>query len=199
MDSRFRLLNSKQIYRGRVVDLRVDRIVEPGGVKVLRELVVHPGSVVVLPVFPDGRVLLVRQFRYAARQMLWELVAGGLEPREKPLQAARRELSEETGYHARRLKPLFSFFPSPGILREQMHLVMAQGLTPGEAAPEEGERLEVRIFQPVELRRMLRANKISDAKTLVGLMWLFQDGFRPQGWSRRARRCSMKSGMEITN
>ena len=173
MPSRFRVLKSRHIYKGRIIQVRVDRIVEPGGIEANRELVVHPGSVVVLPVFPDGRVLLVRQFRYAARQLLWELVAGGLEPREKPLKAAARELEEETGYRARRFKPLFSFFPSPGILTERMHLVMARGFTAGEAKPEADERLEVRIFKPAELRRMLRENKIQDAKTLVGLAWHF--------------------------
>ncbi|HUY14382.1 MAG TPA: NUDIX hydrolase [Terriglobia bacterium] len=159
-----------------MVELRVDRIVEPGGIEASRELVMHPGSVVVLPVFPDGRVILVRQFRYAAQRTLWELVAGGLEPREKPFQAAGRELQEETGYRARRFKPLFSFFPSPGILAERMHLVMAQDLTPGEARPEEDERLEVRIFKRAELAKKLREKKIEDAKTLIGLMWLFRHG-----------------------
>lgn len=177
MPSRFRVLNSEQIYKGRIIELRLDRIVEPGGIEAGRELVVHPGSVVVLPVFPDGRVLLVRQFRYAARRSLWELVAGGLEPREKPLKAAARELQEETGYRARRFKLLFSFFSSPGILREHMYLVIAQGLTAGKATPEEDERLEVRIFKPAQLARMLREKKIEDAKTLIGLMWLFREGF----------------------
>ncbi|MGH9433438.1 MAG: NUDIX hydrolase [Terriglobia bacterium] len=177
MSSSYRVLKSQQIYKGKIIELRVDRIVEPGGIEADRELVVHPGSVVVLPVFADGRVLLVRQFRYAARQALWELVAGGLEPREKPLKAAARELEEETGYRARRFKLLFNFFPSPGILTERMHMVMAQGLTPGEANPEEDEQLEVRIFKPGELRKMLQEKKIEDAKTLVGLMWFLHRAF----------------------
>ena len=159
-----------------MVELRVDRIVEPGGIEVTRELVEHPGSVVVLPMFPDGRVILVRQFRYAAHRALWELVAGGLEPREKPLQAAARELQEETGYRARRFKPLFSFFPSPGILAERMHLVLAQDLTPGEARPEEDERLQVKVFKRAELAKKLREKKIEDGKTLIGLMWLVRQG-----------------------
>jgi ADP-ribose diphosphatase len=177
MPSRLRVLESRKIYSGRIIEVRADRIVEPGGIKVNRELVVHAGSVVVLPVFPDGRVLLVRQFRYAARRALWELVAGGLELREKPLKAAARELREETGYRARQFKLLFSFFPSPGILTEQMHLVEARNLTAGEASPEDDERLEVKIFRAAELRKMLRENKFQDAKTLVGLMWHFQRRF----------------------
>lgn len=172
MTARFRILQSKTIYSGKVVKLRVDRVVEPGGVTALREVVCHPGSVVVLPRLDDGRVVLVRQFRYAAGRHLWELVAGGMEPGETPRRAARRELIEETGYRARTLKPLFDFFPSPGILNERMFLVEARGLTRGKSEPESDERLEVGIFTPVQLRKMLRAKQIKDAKTLAGLSWL---------------------------
>ena len=172
MAARFRILQSKTIYDGKVVKLRVDRVVEPGGVTALREVVCHAGSVVVLPRLADGRVILVRQFRYAAGRHLWELVAGGMEPGETPRQAARRELIEETGYRARTLKPLFDFFPSPGILNERMFLVEASGLTRGESEPESDERLEVGVFTAVQLRKMLRARQIKDAKTLAGLSWL---------------------------
>ncbi|MFB3922843.1 MAG: NUDIX hydrolase [Terriglobia bacterium] len=172
MAARLRILQSKTIYDGKLVKLRVDRIVEPGGVIATREVVGHPGSVVVLPRLADGRVILVRQYRYAARRSLWELVAGGLEPGETPRQAARREMIEETGYHARQLRLLFDFYPSPGILSERMFLVEATGLTRGQAQPESDERLEVGYFTLAQLRRMLRAKKIKDAKTLAGLSWL---------------------------
>ncbi len=172
MAARFRILQSKTIYDGKVVKLRVDRVVEPGGVTALREVVCHAGSVVVLPRLADGRVILVRQFRYAAGRHLWELVAGGMEPGESPGQAARRELIEETGYRARTLKPLFDFFPSPGILNERMFLVEASGLTRGKSEPESDERLELGIFTTAQLRKMLRAKQIKDAKTLAGLSWL---------------------------
>lgn len=167
-----RTLSSKTVFKGRRVEVRVDRVREPGGVEARRELVCHPGSVVVLPILADGRVLLVRQFRYAAGQSLWELVAGGLEPGERPLRAAARELAEETGYRARRLERVLSFYPSPGILNEQMHLVAARGLTKGEAAPEPDERIRARAFSVGELRRMARAGRIKDGKTLAGLFWL---------------------------
>lgn len=172
MKARVRILKSRTVYDGRVVKLRVDRIVEPGGIEATRELVVHPGSVVVLPLFPGGRVMLVRQFRYAAGQSLWELVAGGLEPGESVIKAAHRELIEETGYRARRARKLLSFFPSPGFVAELMHLVAVTGLTRGQAQPAADERIECRIFKLPELRRMIRANQIRDGKTLVGISWL---------------------------
>ncbi|MGD0920383.1 MAG: NUDIX hydrolase [Terriglobia bacterium] len=170
MAPRFQVLDSKTVYEGRIVKLRVDRVVEPDGVEVDREVVCHSGSVVVLPRLPDGRVLLVRQFRYPAGRWLWELVAGGIEPGETPRQAARRELLEETGYRARTLRPMFRFFSSPGFLNEQMHLIEASGLTPCRAQPEADERIRLGRFTPLQLRRMLRAGQIRDAKTLVGLL-----------------------------
>lgn len=172
MPPRFRVLHSKTVYDGKVVRLQVDRVVEPGGVTAVREVVSHPGSVVVLPRLPDGRVLLIRQFRYAAQRHLWELVAGGIESGETPLQAARRELLEETGYRARIFRPMFAFFPSPGFVSEKMHLMEARGLTLAEARPEADERIRLGRFTGAELRRMLRAKRIEDGKTLVGLFWL---------------------------
>lgn len=136
----------------------------------VREVVEHHGSVVVLPVFPDGRVLLVRQYRYAAGEFLWELVAGHIEPKESPRQAARRELREETGYEARRLERLLSFYPTPGFVSEEMHLYRATGLRAGRARPEADEAFEVRAFTPRALQRMLGRGQLRDAKTLVGVL-----------------------------
>ena len=97
MSKNARVLESKTIYRGRAVELKVDRVIEPGGVETTREVVCHPGSVVVVPHLPDGRLILVRQYRHAVQESLWELVAGGMERGETPRQSARRELLEETG------------------------------------------------------------------------------------------------------
>ena len=170
MSSRLRIVRSETLYRGRVLTLKLDEVIEPGGIQARREVVVHPGSVVVLPILPDGRVVLVRQFRYAARRSLWELVAGSLEPRENVLAAARRELVEETGYRARTVRRLMSFYPSPGFLTERMHLVLARGLTLGQAQPEVDERIEVGLFSRTKLHSMLGSGKIDDGKTLVGLL-----------------------------
>jgi ADP-ribose pyrophosphatase len=177
-------LESKLVYDGRVVKLRRDRVIEPGGVEVSREIVVHPGSVVVLPLLPGNRVLLIRQYRYAAGQKLWELVAGGLEPGESILRAARRELLEETGHRARRFRRVLSFFPTPGFVAEEMHLVLATDLVPGKARPEADERIETHVFTLPELRRMMSRGRIRDGKTLVGLSWLILSGRRGKWPSR---------------
>jgi ADP-ribose pyrophosphatase len=168
-----RLVSTKTVYRGKVIDVRVDRIVEPRGKPVQRELVCHGGSAVVLPRFGDGRILLVRQFRYPARQMLWELVAGGIEPGESAQKAAERELKEETGYSAKSFKLLFKFYPSPGVLSERMHLFEATHLVLGAAEPEADEKIQAKLFSVAKLKEMLRSGKIQDGKTLVGLLWLF--------------------------
>lgn len=172
MTSRARLIRSETLYKGRVVTLKLDQVIEPGGVRATREVVAHRGSVVVMPCLADGRVVLVRQFRYAVGQSLWELVAGGLEPGERVLPAAKRELLEETGYRARKVKLLLSFFPSPGFLSEKMHLVEARDLSLAEAQPEEDERIEVGRFTPAKLRRMIASGEIRDGKTLIGLLSL---------------------------
>ena len=114
---RAKVLSSKVLFRGRVFGVRRDRVIEPGGIRAVRELVIHPGSVVVLPVFPDGRILVIRQFRYVTGRYLWELVAGHKEPGENFAAGARRELQEEAGYRARRLKKLRIYRDAAGLAR----------------------------------------------------------------------------------
>jgi len=193
---RARLLRSTTIYDGRVVRLKVDRVIEPGGVKATREVVCHRGSVVVLPRLDDGRVLLVRQFRYAAGKSLWELVAGGIELGETPAAAARRELLEETGYRARTLRPLFHFYASPGFLSERMFLFEARGLSGSKAQPERDERIRLGRLTLAGLRTMLRNNKIEDGKTLVGLLWLLGSGPAASRLTRQPAAASEKSQRE---
>ena len=164
------------LLRGRVFRVRRDWVEEPAlrgkerRSATMREIVEHAGSVVVLPVFPDRRILLVRQYRHAADSFLWELVAGHIEPNERPVQAARRELQEETGYEARRFERLLTFFPTPGFLTEQMHLFRATGLRAGASRPEADEEFEVRAFTRRELDRLLRRGTLRDGKTLVGVL-----------------------------
>lgn len=167
-----RVLSSRNIYRGRVVQLDVDRIVEPSGMEVEREIVRHPGAAALLAVTGDGRVVLIRQFRYAAGETLLEVPAGTIDPGEAPEETAERELLEETGYHPGRLEKLAEFFPSPGILGERMHLFLATELEKREASPESDESLEL-VELPWERALALEPGKdVRDAKTIVALSFL---------------------------
>jgi ADP-ribose pyrophosphatase len=168
-----KILSSKIIYAGKAFGVRRDELIEPTGVRTVREVVTHPGSVVVLPVLADGRIVLVRQYRHACRQYLWELVAGRMEHGENPKKGAERELIEETGYRAKKLSIFLSIFPTPGFLEEQMHLLLAEGLTEGAAEPEEDEKLSVGAYTKKQLLEMIRSGKLIDAKSIAGLLYYF--------------------------
>ncbi len=165
------VLSSQIVYEGNVFGIRRDEVIEPSGVRTTREMITHPGSVVVLPVLPDERVLLIQQYRYAARQYLWELVAGRIDEGETPLQAAARELKEETGFSAKRFRIFLEFFPTPGFLEEKMFLLLAEGLTPGKATPEDDEKIVARPYTHKQLDGMLRKKKLRDAKTIAGVLY----------------------------
>lgn len=167
-------LSSEILYKGPVFSVRRDEVIEPTGVRATRDMITHPGSVVVLPVLPDGRIVLIRQYRYAARQFLWELVAGRIDTGEKPLQAAARELIEETGYRAKKFKVFLDVFPTPGFLEERMFLVLAEGLTAGVAEPEEDEKIEVKPYARRVLEQMIRGGKLHDAKSIAALFYYFR-------------------------
>ncbi len=159
-----KILRSKMIYQGPVFGVRRDEIIEPSGLRVTREVITHPGSVVVLPALPDGRIVMIRQYRHATRQFLWELVAGRIDKGENPRRAAARELIEETGYRAKRFHVFLDIFPTPGFLEERMYILLAEDLTLGEAEPEEDEKITVKAFTHGEIEQMIRRNKIRDAQ-----------------------------------
>ena len=169
-----RIIRSKTIYSGPVFGIRRDELVEPGGVRTTREMITHSGSVVVLPILPDGRVMLIRQYRHAARQFLWELVAGRIDEGESPRKAAARELIEETGYRAKRFRIFLDFFPTPGFLEEQMFILLAKGLREGIAQPEKDEKIESRAYSRKELEQMIQKRIIRDGKTIAGLLYYFR-------------------------
>jgi ADP-ribose diphosphatase len=164
-------LSSQVVFTGKVFSVRRDEVSEPGGVVAGRDIVVHPGSVVVMPVFLDGKILLIRQYRHTAQDYLWELVAGRVDAGEKPTAAAHRELAEETGYTAKRLKMMLEIFPSPGFVAEVMWIFAATGLKQGAANPEEDERIEARRFSLREAEKMIRTGKLRDAKSIAGILY----------------------------
>jgi ADP-ribose pyrophosphatase len=168
------VLSSTIIYNGPVFGIRCDEVIEPSGVRATREVITHPGSVVVLPVLPDGRIVLIRQYRYAARQYLWELVAGRIDAGETPQVAAARELIEETGFRAKRFRVFLDVFPTPGFLEERMFILLAEDLTAGEAEPEEDEKIISRGYNRKQLEEMIRGGKLRDAKSIAGILYYFR-------------------------
>ena len=178
--ARAKLLKSEILYQGKVFRLQRDTVIEPGGVRAVRDIIVHPGSVVVLPIFEDGRVLLIRQYRHSVGEFLWELVAGRKEPGETPLAGARRELIEETGYTAGRLRKLMRVVPTPGFVNEWMWIFAAEGLQKGEARPEEDEKITARKFTLKQASSMIEKGTLRDAKSICGLLYHMRFQKRPR-------------------
>ena len=168
------LVSSKLIYEGPAFSVYQD-FVREGEFTGQRDVVRHTGSVVVAAVDDTGRepkVLLVRQYRYAADQYMWELPAGRIDQGERPLAAAKRELVEETGIRAKRWKRLFQFYASPGFLDETMDVFLATHLHQGKAEPEEDEQIEAKFFPLSRGLKMVRSGEIQDAKTMCALLYL---------------------------
>jgi ADP-ribose pyrophosphatase len=163
-----KLISSTEIQRTPIFWVTLDRAIDPGGFEIKRAIVQHSGSAVMMPVDDRGRILLVKQYRLPARAYLWELPAGRLDKGETPLQAAKRELREETGYSANKWRKIATFFPSPGFLAEKMTIFLATGLLQGKSEPMEDERIEVGWFSARQVAEMLDAGKIIDAKTMIG-------------------------------
>lgn len=165
-----KLVSSKLKFKCPIFSVSEDEALEPGGFRIRRAIVQHAGSAVIMAVDNENRILLVRQYRLPARASLWELPAGRLDPGEKPLKAAKRELAEETGYRARAWRKLLSFYASPGYVAEKMAIFVATGLTSGEATPMDDERIECRWFTAGELDKMIAVGKIVDGKTIAGFL-----------------------------
>lgn len=170
-----KITSSREVYKCRLFRVTEDSAVDrKTGFAIRRSVVRHAGSAVMMAVDERNRVLLVRQYRLPAGKYLWELPAGRLDPGEKPLQAARRELIEETGYRARTWSKLASFWVSPGYVQERMTIYLARHLTAGPATPMEDERIESRWFTRQELAEAIRRGKIDDAKTIIGFFQYFR-------------------------
>jgi ADP-ribose pyrophosphatase len=172
-------VESRVIYRSSLLELRSERVRMPDGKVVQREVVDHPGAVVVLAVTDDGRIPFVRQYRHAAGEYLLELVAGTLEPGEDPAATAQRELQEEAGYAAGRLTKLGEYYSAPGFCTELLHLYLAEQLVPARLPGDEDEAITVELLYPADALALAAGGKLRDAKTLAGLLiYAAQNGLR---------------------
>ena len=176
------IISSKELLKNKLFTVVEEVANDPSGFEIHRSIIRHPGSAVMMAVDGKDRILLVKQFRLPAEADLWELPAGRLDPGEEPLDAAKRELHEETGYHAKTWTPLVSYWASPGYVAEKMNLFLAEDLTAGDQHLMDDERIEMRWFQSEEVADWIRSGKIVDGKTIVGYyMWL--DGKHKGTWS----------------
>jgi ADP-ribose pyrophosphatase len=170
-----RLISSKVVFEGPLFRVLHDKLIEPSGKPSERDVIRHNGSVVILAVDKskskkDPYIVMEHQYRHAAKQYLWELPAGKLEPGEDPLAGAKRELEEETGYRAKKWKPLVEYYGSPGFLGESMKVFLAEGLIAGDAHPEADEDIDFRLVKLSEIVKMIEKGAINDGKTLCSAL-----------------------------
>lgn len=169
------VLTSETVFVCSQFRVQHDKIVEPGGRQNERDVIRHNGSVVILAIDnaknkKDPYIVMERQYRHAAQQYLWELPAGKIDAGEEPLAAAKRELIEETGYRAKKWRPLVEYFASPGFLGEAMKVFLAEGLKAGDAQPEEDEQIQLRLVKLSDLMKMIENGAIHDGKTLTSVL-----------------------------
>lgn len=171
------ILSSEVVYQGPLFRVTKDSLIEPGGKHSTRDVVRHNGSVVILAVDSgksgkpgkDPWIVMERQYRHAAGRYLWELPAGKIDAGEDPMAGAQRELEEETGYRAKKWKPLHEYFASPGFLGESMKVFVAEGLVAGQAHPEEDEEIEIRLVRLSQILKAIDKGEIMDGKTLSSI------------------------------
>ena len=166
-----RVVKGRTVFAGPIFRVTSETVAEPNGVTTRRDVVRHPGSIVVLAVDDRNRVLLEKQFRYVAEAEIWELPAGRIDRGESELAAAKRELLEETGYRATKWRHLFTYYASPGFLDETMALWLARGLRAGAAEPEDDEVIHAELVPLSRALSMIRRGIIRDGKTIAAVLW----------------------------
>lgn len=171
--ARTSLISSKCVHRTKVFSLHEERfrLGPPVNQTIKRQLINHPGAVVILPMIGPEHILLLRQYRYSVRKKIWEIPAGTLYPGENPLVCGKRELEEETGYKAKRWTFLTHIYPAPGISNERMHLYSAAKLVKGKSHPDADEILQPRMVKINKALDMIRNRCIVDAKTIIAILW----------------------------
>ena len=180
-----RTIESKRVYEGRVVNLRVDTVMLPDGRISTREIVEHRGAVAIVPMLSENKVILIKQFRKPANEDLLEIPAGTLAEGETPIECAKRELVEEIGYSAGKFEELFSIYLAPGYSTEKLHVFLASELKPEERKLDEEEFIEVVEMTLDEAISQIEAGAIKDAKTICGLLLT---------WYRLHRGSKLKAG-----
>ncbi|RTL17914.1 MAG: NUDIX hydrolase [Burkholderiales bacterium] len=177
-------LDSTQVYRGHFLDVRRDRVALPDGGTAHREYIRHPGAVMVVPLLDDGRLLMERQYRYPMARVMLEFPAGKLDAGEDPLRCGQRELLEETGHTAAEWAYAGVLHNAIAYSDEGIHIFFARGLRQGAQRLDEGEFLELVTRTPAELDQLAMRGELTDAKTLIGLLWLqrWQQGAWPLAW-----------------
>lgn len=164
-------INSKVVYEGDFLDVRKDNVLLPNGEKGNREWINHPGASVIIPILPDGKIALIRQFRYAVGSEFIELPAGKLDPGESPLECAKRELEEEIGYKSNKIEFIANIHPAIGFANEKMNLFLATDLVQTKQNKDADEFIDL---MPANLEKALElvwSNKITDVKTIIGILW----------------------------
>lgn len=177
-------LRSEAVYDGRFLKVRSDTVRLPDGAEATREYIVHPGAVMIVPLLDDGRLLMERQFRYPMDRVMLEFPAGKLDAGETPLACAQRELLEETGFSAREWAHAGVLHNAIAYSDEGIEIFFARGLTAGQRRLDEGEFLDLVAHTPAELDRMAASGVVTDAKTLIGMLWLqrWHDGAWALEW-----------------
>ena len=165
------VIDHREVYRGKIVTVHVDTIRQESGRATIREVVLHPGGVTAVPVLDDGRLLLIRQFRYPIGKFILELPAGKLDSGQSPVETMARELQEETGYRAGELTYEYTFYTTPGISDEAIHFFIARDLAKTAQQLEEGEHITLEAYSLEECLRKIGTGEINDAKTILGILW----------------------------
>jgi len=179
-----RFVSGEQVFKGMLLDVRRDIVAMPNGAHATREYVVHPGAVVVVPLLDDGRLVMERQYRYPVGRTMLEFPAGKLDAGEPALQCAVRELAEETGYRARQWAVAGVLHNAVGYSTEVIHIVFARQLVAGRRALDDGELIDIVLMTEAEVDAAAARGDVTDAKTLVCLMWLqkWRHGAWPLQW-----------------